>query len=64
MSWKRTLLLGLVFGVSGLAYAAWAGKRERDSETRRRLAELGEEELDVETWCTCSGDHECEGHRC
>jgi hypothetical protein len=61
MSWRKTILLGLVFGVSGLAYAAWATRRKRlDAETRRRIAEL---DAAGERWCTCSGEYECEGHR-
>jgi len=37
VTWKRALLYGLVFGVSGLAYAAYQGREERERERRKRL---------------------------
>jgi hypothetical protein len=72
MNWKKTLILGLVFGVAGLGYAAWKAREDRKQARRRKIASLDGElcsdcgllfsDCDGH-WCVCDGEHTCEGHR-
>lgn len=72
MNWKKTVLLGLVFGIPGIAYMAWKAREERkDLAVRQRIAATDEhcaecgllfDDCDGH-WCTCDAEHTCEGHR-